>query len=274
LNPSSVYAMEFAVHCYEAYAFLTFKKLITLYLGGPENALRLMGTYPPKKIWAAFPLCCCWVFCYPCIPHVHLTPSTFRRIYLGVYQFIVLGPTLSFIEVIKGYQGSEDTRFETTIRSIRLASIVMCMYSLFVYMKAASEPLLEYRTRGKFWAMKITVIFASFLSTIISFPDIIKGEGGPYSQEVMVAAWSACLTIFFMVPLAWFMRRVFTVEDCDLSRPVFMSEDLTYGAVALHGNSQLYDPDVANMTSSTRKDSENCPPGRVSISIKRSVDDS
>ena len=224
LSPSSVYAMKFAIHCYEAFAFFIFQKLITLYLGGPENAIKLMSSYPPKKIWAAFPLCCCWIFCYPCIPHTHLTMSTFRHLYLMVLQFVFLMPLLAFLEVIKGYSDNDED-FLQILSVIRLCSIVLCVYALFVYMRAASEPLLEYRVRGKFWAMKLAVIFASFVETAISFYKV-RNFGEYYSRDVMTSAWAAAISCVCMLPLGVFVKRVFNVTDCDLSRPVHVSESL------------------------------------------------
>ena len=245
VSPSSVYAMKFAIHCYEAFAFLIFQKLITLYLGGPENALKLMAGYPPKKIWAAFPLCCCWIFCYPCIPHVHLSISTFRHLYVMVLQFVFLMPFLAFLEVIIGYTNHDET-FLRVLMGIRLSSIVMCVYALIVYMRAASEPLLEYRARGKFWVMKLTVIAASFIETAIGLGRHVKEFEDGYTEEVMRSAWGAVISCVFMVPLAMFVRRVFGPKDCDLTRPVHVLQDTPHIASMLDLASAV--PNLGNGT--------------------------
>jgi len=106
-------------------------------------------------------------------------------------------------------------------------------------MKAATEPLIEYKVRGKFWAMKLTVVAASFIEVIIVYLPWSQ-EYSHYNQDTISSAWAATVACFLMIPLAWLIRRSFGIEDCILPSPVFVSADLTHKSMVIDGYGSLH----------------------------------
>eukprot|EP01083_Nonionella_stella_P210514 762055_1 len=148
IAPISAFTIDFMIKTYEAAVIFVFTRLLIMFLGA-TNSLNALEGAAKTKFYAVPPFACC---CRKCCNAATVTKQDFRTLYSLIIQYCIVIPILTFMMMLRTYEGSKWMLF--ALKLMGLVSAMCAFYGLLALLRASHNLLSEYKIKGKFWCIK------------------------------------------------------------------------------------------------------------------------
>eukprot|EP00922_Rhytidocystis_sp_ex-Travisia-forbesii_P043818 GHVS01065342.1.p1 GENE.GHVS01065342.1~~GHVS01065342.1.p1 ORF type:complete len:369 (-),score=47.98 GHVS01065342.1:236-1342(-) len=190
------------LHLYEVACLMWFWQLMVDLLDGPDNAVEILSSHPPRLIWNVPPLCFLSYF----MKHRYFSSGDIVWSWWLVAQYGVLSVVNVLLAVI-----SEKTKERFQYGTV--LSLLLCMWGLFVIFRASRKESREFRLPGKFLCLKLIVVVIKGSEILFRIDALIFASSGLYSKFVMSQIWASFVPGVIALPFTLLAMRVFPSKD-------------------------------------------------------------
>ncbi|KAL6071671.1 hypothetical protein QOT17_006103 [Balamuthia mandrillaris] len=211
--------LELVRDSYEAFCIFLLLQLWANFLGGFHLAHKKLKQQAPSKLFAVAPLGCCFRCCCSPIQWKHVSYMLFVR--LGTFQYSLVLPLTGLLAVFLAEndayrQGVIDFSEGYIYITIAQAfSLLLCMYCLVIFERAAAKLLKGFRPMFKFACIKLIALLAvvqGFFFAILVRADALRSDD-TFDEDIRAQGWQNFVLIIEMAAIELAMVWAFPVRD-------------------------------------------------------------